>query len=101
MDKHGESSRVVNRSFSWSIGLGKNGKIPRAGVTPGWHYAVGTAVRLDGLDRIAARTLASEYGVAHVALSIAYSDMRETGLGVAHKLNLSDRTWAAGLGFDF
>jgi hypothetical protein len=80
----------------WESGTGTT----RSGLTPGWHYAVGTAIWLDGLDPVAMRTLAADYGVVHVALLVEYSGMNETGLGAAHKLNLSDRTWAVGLGFE-
>jgi hypothetical protein len=70
------------------------------GATLGWEGVAGLAVRLDGLDRDAARTLEREIGVRHVNLYFEVDAAVVNGLGQTNRLHVGDTTWTAGLRFD-
>ena len=71
------------------------------GGTLGWVLNPGGMFLLDVLDPTAAHTLDSELGINHTYLfcELHYADI--TGFGASNKMNLSDVTLNAGLGFQF
>ena len=71
------------------------------GGTFGWVLNPGGMFLLDVLDPTAARTLDSELGINHTYLFCELHYANITGFGSSTKMNLSDTTLNAGLGFEF
>jgi hypothetical protein len=71
------------------------------GGTLGWIMEPGGALLLDVLDPTAARTMDAELGINHTYLFCAFKYAVINGLGGGGKMNLSDNTLNAGLGFEF
>jgi hypothetical protein len=83
--------------------LNSDGKVTDTGFggTFGWVLNPGGTFLLDVLDPTAAHTLDSELGINHTYLFCELHYANITGFGASNKMNLSDVSLNAGLGFDF
>ncbi len=71
------------------------------GGTLGWVLNPGGAFLLDVLDPSAAKVMDAELGINHTYLFCEFHYADITGFGAANKMNLSDTTLNAGVGFEF
>jgi hypothetical protein len=71
------------------------------GSTWGTHFAAGLALHLNVFDEQVARNFDSTIGVNHTYLFIEAMWMQLDGLGKKNTLPVGDRTWVAGLAFEF
>jgi hypothetical protein len=71
------------------------------GGTFGWVMNPGGAFLLDVLDPSAAKVMDAELGINHTYLFCEFHYADITGFGAANKMNLSDTTLNAGVGFEF
>ncbi len=58
-------------------------------------------MRVDRIDRKAAHVMAHEYGIDHTGFFFELTKAVIDGFGSSNKLHLSDRTWFAGINFEF
>jgi hypothetical protein len=94
----------LNWYLWWILGAGDT---QDSGGTPGWQISPGIALRLDGFDRMSARTFDNETGVNHSFIFFEYVYAIVEGLGQTDHMFLSPMnmgshgTWLAGLGIEF
>jgi len=94
----------MNWYLWWILGAGET---QESGGTLGWEIRPGIAFRLDGFDRMSARTFDNESGVNHSFIFFEYVFAIVEGLGQTDHMFLSPMnlgshgTWQAGLGIEF
>lgn len=71
------------------------------GGTLGLVAQPGIAIMLDAIDPRARAVLDTELGINHAYAFFEMNAAWITGLGFSHKMDFSDLTWNAGLGFEF
>lgn len=100
----------LNYTF-WSVSDG-NGETPEVGTpevgtskgsggTAGWQAAIGVSLRLDFFDPAAARGFDADAGVNHSYAFFELTSIESSGLGQSKALRVGDKTWFAGLMFEF
>jgi hypothetical protein len=94
----------LNWYLWWILGAGET---QEKGGTPGWQISPGIALRLDGFDKMSARTFDNETGVNHSFIFFEYTYAMVEGLGQTNHMYLSPTdlgshgTFLAGLGIEF
>jgi hypothetical protein len=94
----------INWYLWWILGAGQT---QEKGGTLGWQIQPGLALRLDGFDKMSARTFDNETGVNHSFIFFEFTYAVVEGLGQANHMYLSPMdlvphgTFLAGLGIEF
>ena len=94
----------INWYLWWILGAGET---QEKGGTPGWQLSPGIALRLDGFDKMSARTFDNETGVNHSFIFFEFTYAVVEGLGGKDHMYLSPMdlvphgTFLAGLGIEF
>jgi len=93
----------MNWYLWWILG---GGETVSSGGTLGWQINPGIALRLDGFDRMSARTIDNEVGVNHSYLFFEFFYGQVEGLGRGGYMYLSPANWGSGsfqigLGLEF
>jgi len=94
----------LNWYLWWILGAGET---QESGGTPGWQIQPGLALRLDGFDKMSARTFDNETGVNHSFIFFEFTYAVVEGLGKTDHMHLSPMdlvphgTFLAGLGIEF
>jgi hypothetical protein len=70
------------------------------GVTLGWQWTVGVAVRIEKLDPWVVREMRGD-GIRHVAVFVELVGARVDGFGAESALDLGDTMWLAGMNMEF
>lgn len=71
------------------------------GTSYGWNLGLGLALRLDPIDRHAARQLDNSVGINHSYLFVEWAHSKLDGFGSGDMLRVGTSSWVAGLAFEF
>lgn len=88
-------------SSSNGRGVSNHDGVEGRGHTVGTIWAIGGALQLDWFDRQAAKTFEAERGVFHTYAFAEYTVLQLHGIGQSNAMWLGDKTWTAGLSFEF
>jgi hypothetical protein len=71
------------------------------GASLGWQASLGLAIRAERIDRAAAQSLSSEFGIEHAGLYAEMTYARVDGFGSDSRLSVGGLTWFGGMNFEF